>query len=88
MKPKISITKQLVEIWEVDSPWSHIPTTCVHDGKELKVDFACGNYIIFTEKDLEIKGIAYPNRTTEKFNIGDTKMLDAIENFVVANIIE
>jgi len=88
MKPKISIIKQLVELWNVDSPWVDIPNTCAHNGKELEVDFACGNYIIFTEKELEIKGIAYPNKHTETFNIGDTKMLDAIENFVTANIIE
>ena len=84
---KLSIAKQLKELWRAGAPWEHLLPKYSFDGKELKVDFTCGNYIIFTEIELKIKGIAYPYKQNDIFNIGDTRMIDKIEAFVSENII-
>lgn len=85
---KLQIVKQLLNLWRAGCPWEDRKCKYKLERNEITVDFTCGNYIIFTEIELEIKGIAYPNKDTKKFNVGDTRMINAIENFITANIEE
>jgi hypothetical protein len=87
-KEKLLIVKQLIAVWRANSPWSHIKTKYKLKKNELTVDFDFDNFIILTERDLQITAIAQPKQHTAEFNIGDTKMLDKIELFISDNLIE
>jgi len=85
---KLSIVKQLRNIWRIESPWSHIKTKYTLEPNILIVDFDFGNHIILREEDLTIHALAMPQSKAKDFNIGDTKLLNNVEQFVSDHVIE